>query len=392
MYDLYRCGQWRPGKYYTDPGDCSDPLALHTDFYEADGIGGADFGGCMRKLLLIGLLIALLAVPARAMEFTPPEVPESGEEYMPDETDSFGEGLWYVIKSAIASLQPSVAEAARVCLSLIASVLLISIINSFPGNTKFVLHLTGTVLIGVLLFSSANSLIRVGSDTVTEMAEYGKLLLPVMTAALAAQGAVTSSAALYAGTAMFSTVLTTAITKIIIPMLYIYLCLCVANSAVGEDMLKKLRDFIKWLITWSMKIILYVFTGYLAITGVVSGTADAATLKAVRLTISGMVPVVGGIISDASEAILVSAGVMKSAAGVYGILALIAVFIGPFLKIGLQYLILKLTASVCDLFGCKQESELIHDFSGGMGMILGMIGTVCLLLLISTVCFMKGVT
>lgn len=208
---------------------------------------------------------------------------------------------------------------------------------------------------------------------------------------MAAQGGTTGSAALYAGTALFDTVLSTAITGLIVPMIYIFLCLAVANSAIGEDVLKKLRDFVKWLMTWCLKIILYVFTGYIGITGVVSGTTDAAALKAAKITISSVVPVVGNILSDASEAVLVSAGVMKSAAGIYGLLAILALWIEPFLRIGVQYLLLKISAAVCGVFGNKETTALIQDFSGAMGMLLAMTGTVCLLLLISTVCFMKGV-
>ena len=142
--------------------------------------------------------------------------------------------------------------------------------------------------------------------------------------------------------------------------------------------------------TWGLKTVLYIFTGYLSITGVITGTADAAALKAAKLTIAGVVPVVGGILSDASEAVVVSAGVMKNAVGVYGLLAIAAVWITPFLQIGIQYLMLKITAAVCGVFGVKNTSDLIEDFSGTMGLLLGMTGTVCFLLLISTICFMKG--
>ena len=129
----------------------------------------------------------------------------------------------------------------------------------------------------------------------------------------------------------------------------------------------------------------------MSITGVVSGTTDAAALKAAKMTISSVVPVVGGILSDASESVLVSAGLMKNAAGIYGILAILAVFLEPFLRIGAHYLILKLTAALCGVFGSKQMTELIGDFSSAMGLLLAMTGATCLLLLISTVCFMKGV-
>ena len=100
---------------------------------------------------------------------------------------------------------------------------------------------------------------------------------------------------------------------------------------------------------------------------------------------------VGGILSDASEAVLVSAGTVKNAAGIYGMLAVIAIWIGPFLKIGLHYLLLKLTGAVCAIFGSKEMSGLVGDFSSAMGMLLAMTGSVCLMLMISLVCFMRGV-
>jgi stage III sporulation protein AE len=136
--------------------------------------------------------------------------------------------------------------------------------------------------------------------------------------------------------------------------------------------------------------VLYIFTGYMSITGVISGTADAAAVKAAKLTISGVVPVVGGILSDASETVILSAGIMKNAVGIYGLLAVAAMWITPFLTIGAQFLMLKLTAAVCGVFGVKEASDLIADFSAAMGLVLAMTGAVCFFLLVSIVCFMKG--
>ena len=346
----------------------------------------------MKRLLVILLVLAWLIIPVSAMEFEPPEVPDSGELYMPEDTQSFGQALWFILKQAGQQFLPEMTQAFSLCLSIVAAMLLVRLADSFPGTSAQVVHLVSTVFMGILLLKPSNTMIQLGTKTVEELSEYGKLLIPVLTGALAAQGGVTSSTALYAGTVFFVSVLSTMIAKLIVPMIYIYVCLSLANSAIGDELLLNLRNFVKWLSTWSLKIILYVFTGFLGITGVVSGAADASAIKALKLTVSGMVPVVGGIISDASETILVSASIMKSAAGVYGILAIIAVFVGPFLKIGAQYLMLKITGSICVMFSNKRESELIKDFSTGMAMVLGMIGTIGLLLLISVVCFMKGMT
>ena len=336
-------------------------------------------------------IFSLCVMPVSAAQITAPEVPPAGEQWMPDQTESFGEGLWHILRSALLSIRPDLKEAGVLCSGLIAIVLMMTIVHNLPGNAKKTVNLVGTVAIAALLLRTTNSMIALGTDTIRELSDYGKLLLPVMTAAFAAQGGITGSAALYTGTAIFNALLGSLISSLLIPMIYLFLVLTAANSAVGEDILKKMADFVKWIMVWSLKILLYVFTGYIGITGVVSGTTDAATLKAAKITISGVVPVVGGILSDASEAVLVSAGVVKNAAGIYGIFAVLALCISPFLRIGSHYLLLKATGAFCEVFGTKESTGLISGFSGAMGLLLAMTGSVCLMLLISTVCFLKGV-
>lgn len=345
----------------------------------------------MRKLILVFILIFSLATPASALEIEAPAVPEAGEALMPEETTSFSEALTELLQKAVRTIRPDLAEASRISIAVSAAVMIVSLLKTFPGGAKTSAEIAGAVTVASILLTSANSMIHLGAETVTSLSEYGKLLLPVMTAALAAQGGTTASAALYVGTTAFDMLLSSFISKLLVPMVYLYLALAAANSAIGEDVLKKMRDFIKWLVSWLLKTLLTVYTTYMSISGVVSGTTDAAALKTAKVTISSVVPVVGGILSDASEAVLVSAGLMKNAAGIYGILAVLALFLSPFLRIGVHYLILKLTAALCGLFGTKRMTDMIEDFSTAMGLLLAMTGSACLLLLISTICFMKGV-
>lgn len=345
----------------------------------------------MRRWIIGALILFSIITPVKAEEITAPPAPESAVVMVPEQPETFSEGLTTVLREALDYLYPAFRSAAATCLGSIAAILLTSLVHSIPGSTPKVTDMVATVSVAMLLLSPSGALIKLGAATVEELSEYGKLLLPVMTAALAAQGGTTTSAALYTGTAFFDALLSGIISSVIVPMLYVFLCLSVASCATGEQILEKLVGFLKWAITWCMKIVLYIFTGYIGITGVVSGAADAAAIKATKLTISGMVPVVGGILSDASEAVLVSAGLVKSAVGVYGVLVIIALWISPFIEIGVQYLMLKLTAGICGMFGVKAPVKLISDFSGGMGMLLAMTGAVSLLLMVSVVCLMRGV-
>ena len=345
----------------------------------------------MRRLIFAVLLLMFLAAPVSAQEYTAPEAPDEALGLMPVERTTFGQDLWTVVKGATAKFRPEMAAAAKICVSLVAITVAISMVNAMPGRNAKVVEMVGVIAAASLLLQQTGSMIRVGTQTVSELSEYGKLLLPVMTASLAAQGGVTSSGALYVATTVFNALLTAGISAILIPLLYCFLALAVASCATGQEVLEKLKSFAKWLCAWLLKIILYIFTGFIAITGVVSGTTDATALKATKLTISGMIPVVGGILSDASEAVLVGAGVMKSAAGTYGLLAVIAIWISPFLQIGIRYILLKLTAAVCSAFGIKQVSALVGAVSEAMGLLLGMTSAICIIHLISLTCFLKGV-
>ena len=341
----------------------------------------------MRRVLIVVFFVALLIRPVLGISMDISGVSQAEALY---DTTTFWEDLWSVLEKALAELRPDLTEAVGICICLVGITLLCGIIFRYCDDTRYVVQLVTTVSVGLLLFRSGYSLVELGRDTVEKISEYGKLILPVLTGALAAQGGTVTSASLYAGTALFSAVLSTAISKLLIPLLYIYLCVCIACSAISEDVLEQLRKFIKWLLTWGLKLVLYVFTGYMTISGVISGTVDATALKATKLAISGTVPVVGNILSDASETILLSAGVMKNSAGAYGLVALATLLICPFLKIGVHYLLLKLTASVCSVFAPKEVTGLMFDFSSGMGFVLAMTGITCLLLMIGIVCFMKG--
>ena len=336
------------------------------------------------------LLAHYLVIPAAASEITAPAVPRSGLEMMPEETGDFGNGVIQILQKAIQALQPDLRKSIQSCMEILFAALLLSVVPLLVKGSGKCTSVIAAVVILLLTFQNTDTLIGLSSGTVREICEYGKLLCLAMTTALAAQGAVTASASLYAGTSLFTALLGDLISSFYIPMVYFFLLFSAGNSALGEEYLKKLADSIKNFLSWLLKTLLIVFTTYMSITGVVTGTTDTAALKAAKVTISTAVPIVGGILSDASEAVLVSMQLMKNAAGIYGILAVLAVFISPFLKVGVQYLALKLSAALCSIFASKNICCLLNDVAAAMGLLLAMLAAACTMVLVSTVCFLRG--
>lgn len=342
----------------------------------------------MKRFILLLLLLSFVCIPAYAMEAPPP--PPDALMLMPESMVSFGMGVQSIAQNVLQSLNPDLSDAIRSCASIIAAVMAVSIVTVHSDAGKLALKLAAIGAVSTIFFSQAGSLIRLAENTIQEMSDYGKLLLPVITAALAAQGRPGTSAALYAGTAVFNTAMGSILSGTILPMLSFFLAMSICAAVTSEKLLKNLKKEMKTFVSWSLKTILSVFTAYISITGVVSGATDAAALKATKTAISAMVPVVGGVLSEASEAVLVSAQIVKNSVGIYGIYALLAIFLKPFAQIGMYYLLLRVTVVVCSLFASDEISALLEDFSSVLALLLAVTGAMCLLLLISCICFIKG--
>lgn len=344
----------------------------------------------MMRLLFAVFLTFWIAIPVKADTFMAPQVPASGVEHMPEKTDSFGDALTELIRKSLLQLRPDLQEAAEVCSVVILTAMLFGILPVISEQLATASEMAGAVAVSLVIFQHTNSMILLASETVREIFEYGKLLCQVMTAALAAQGGVTTSSALYIGTTVFISVLGSLISKMIIPMIYFFLAFAVANCALGDETLKKITDALKGIPHWLLKTLMIIFTTYMSVTGVVSGVTDLTALKSAKVVFSSAVPVVGGILADSSESVLTGMAVIKNAAGTYGIIAVLAIFVGPFLKIGTHYLMIKVSALICGALGNKRISVLAEHLSAAMSLLLAAVASGCVLVLISTVCFLKG--
>lgn len=250
--------------------------------------------------------------------------------------------------------------------------------------------LLGTAALVAASISQVKGVIGIGMSAVKGLQSFSDVLLPVMASATAGAGGSGTAAALYTVTVFFSNLLMRFCSRLLRPLIYAALALAVTDTVLRSQRMKQLRELLCWLLKTGMKAVLYLFTGFLSVTGVLAGSADAAALKAAKITVSGMVPVVGGIISDAAETVLASAGVLKTGVGTLGILAVLALFLLPYLRIGAYYLGFRLASGLCGLLESRL-SGMLEAISQAMGLVLAMVGTCTIMNLLACFSFMRAV-
>lgn len=299
------------------------------------------------------------------------------------------EGIEALFDTGSREIHGIIRRAVRSGVVLLAILLLVGLADtvqdSFGQKGALAVTLAGTLAVTAVAVADVNSLMGMGAGALDDMRSFANVLLPAVAAVTAATGAVTGAAARQMAAAVFSDVLINLIDGLLVPVLYGYIAASAAWAAVGNEGLKRLAALLKWVVTTVLTAVMLAFVGYLTASGVIAGTADAASVKAAKFAISGAIPVVGGILSEAAETVLASAGVLRGTVGVFGMVTVLAICLVPALELAIHYLAYKLVAALASAAGQGRVHSLVEQLGSAFGLILGMTGACCLLLLIALV-------
>lgn len=356
----------------------------------------------MKQWIFLLLFLLALTVDVRAAELPrdlKDALPEGAEDILDIEDLSGPTGLTRGVEGILDRLAAEVEAVLRQRLRGAASVLLASVacgaVDGFAqgtGKKPAFLPMAGALAVTLLTAGSLEDLIGLGAETIGELTLFSKTLLPTLAAATAAAGAVTTATFQQVSTVFLADLLMELIDGLLIPLVYLYIGALAAGACLPENRLGAIAEALKKVITWMLTTSLLLFTVYLSVVRVVAGAADAAAVKVAKAAISGAVPVVGGIIAEATETVLAGAGMLKNTLGVFGMLAILSACAYPFLQLGVQYLLYKLSAFLAAAVGAPELCKLIDGLGGAFGLVLGMTGSCALLLLVSVLSSVAAVT
>ncbi|MCL2408802.1 MAG: stage III sporulation protein AE [Oscillospiraceae bacterium] len=270
-------------------------------------------------------------------------------------------------------------------LIVLIAVLCSLVSTAFGGTGANYAVLVGVLAIAAVSVTSANSFIGLGRQTLNELDAFSRMLLPALTGAAASSGAITSAAAKYAATVLFMNIMITISNGVIMPLILAYIAVSIADAVSVSSTLAGAGELLKWLARTILTVLIIAFIAYMAITGVITGTSDAVAIRAAKVAISTVLPVVGSIIADASETMLVGASVLRNAVGIFGLLAVSAICIIPFLRLGISYLLFKAAGAISGAISDKKIGRLVNAISSAFGLALAMVGVSALMMYVSII-------
>ena len=250
------------------------------------------------------------------------------------------------------------------------------------------MELSACCLATVLLTGEMNGLFAEVNETLFRLSDYGKAAFPAFFSAVAASGAAVSASVKYASVSFAAAVYMEFSERFVLPLIYTYLSVSVCSGICDNPVLNAVGRFVKWCCVTAMTLLTVAFCTYIGMSGIISGSADAAAVKAAKSVISTALPVVGGILSDSASAILSAASIIKNSAGVFCLIAISVLCAGPFAILSVKMLLLKAAAAVSESSCGGRFSSLLGSMGTVMAMLLGLVGSYGVVLFCS---FMSGI-
>ena len=343
----------------------------------------------MKRVIAFAAALLLLATAAYAAPL--PVLPEG---IVPDSLEESAQrhgvldgGLAWALETVRAALGGAVRESARGAALLVLAALLCGAAEgaaSGAGETASgYVPLCGVMAAAALAAGDVKTLVGLGARTVEELGALAKLLLPTLSAALAAGGFVTTASAWQVTTLMACDAFSSAVSRLLLPLAYCYLAASATGAMLGEERLALLADGLKSVVTGGLKLSAASFSAYLAASGVLTGSADRAAVKAAKAALGGAVPVVGGVLADAAESVLAAAGTLRGTIGVLGVFAVLAACLVPLLRLGVQFLLYKLAAFAAGLVGTKRLADFLDALGEAFALVFAMTAFCAFMLLVA---------
>ena len=198
------------------------------------------------------------------------------------------------------------------------------------------------------------------------------------TAAISAGQPVTGS--VYMGMLMgASQVITSLCTNQFIPILAVFLTLSVGGTIYKNFSVSSVMSTVKKTFLILLSVTLILFNGVLSLQTFVSKPADTVALKAGKLLVSSAIPVVGGAVSDAVSTVYSSLSLLKSAIGVFGILAICVIFLPILTQCILYRISMGLCKIISGLFGERTLDDCLSSVGNCIDIVIAIIAAfICL--------------
>lgn len=296
---------------------------------------------CAAVILLLGLIFS---TPCAAAEPTDSlddlrgsisdEVYERMQElgYSGDLTLSGGLSLQKVFAGVLDALSGALSAPLSSCALMIGVILLSSLLEGYTSSLRYtetreIMNAITSLMIAAALITPLTELISRCMGVIADASSLMLVYVPIMVGIMGFSGHLVQAGGSCAVVMTASQVIAQLAAHFFPQLLCSYLALSVASGVSGRLHLGGFCEMVGKFLRWSLTFAMTVFAAVLSLQNLITRAGDTAASRAMRFTLSSLIPFIGSAISEAYKTITGSMDLLRSGAGVFVILAVFAVFL-----------------------------------------------------------------
>lgn len=245
------------------------------------------------------------------------------------------------------------------------------------------------IVIITLVLSNFADIINMVKDSIVDLVGFSNSLIPLMITLMLTTGAIVSAGVIKPVLLILMNFIGNFITNFILPLVIIGTTLGIVSKVSNKVRIDKLAKFMKSAGVWILGIIMTLFVTVLSLEGSITETVDGVTAKTAKAAVSTVIPVVGKILGDATDAVIGCAGILKNAVGFVGILVIIGICIAPIIKLSLLSFTYYIASCICQPIADEKVIGLLDSIGDTFKILLAIIFCVSVMLIIGLTIVIK---
>lgn len=252
--------------------------------------------------------------------------------------------------------------------TIIGIMLLYSLLYNLKSSSKTspmenVLSVCITLCITCAIVMPITSVISSSVNTINTASDFMLAYIPVMLFVMVSGGYSVSGASYYSLMIFAGQAVGQVSSNVLTPFLNLYLGLSVSSAVSPSVNLNGFLQTVSKIVKWLLGFLMTVFTALLTFRQLITTAMDSVSTRAIRFTLTSLVPVVGSALSDAYKTVQSSVGLLKSGVGIFVIFSVAIVFLPSLIQCLLWILSLNLCKSVGEIFNLNEPVKLLSSLS-----------------------------
>lgn len=215
--------------------------------------------------------------------------------------------------------------------------------------------------------------------------------LTTLTVLSAMRGTVQTAAVSGIGMALFLSVMETVCTGVLFPFLRACTGLSMASAVGGGEGLNQISGLLRKQFLWLIGAVMMLLCAVLSYQTVLARASDSVALRAVKFSLSGVIPIIGGAVGEATSTVAAGISLTAKTVGVLGIAAVLWQILPTLCTVYLTKLAFALSGSMASFLGMTREGAVLGECASLIGFLLSVCcASAILYVLMITLCMNGG--